>query len=272
MVAFDPPSHLTIRSSSPSRMEVTATRARSPYYVLTGQAFDDRWTATMDGRSLGKPIVVDGYSVGWRIDDLQPHRFVFSFGPQRWVTLAQILSAAALVLILLVFVRPRRGARVDGPTVNLIDRTRDSKRGPIPDRTALERPDPPRKATLVLVAGGALWFVGGWAGLAAGGFAGGVLLLTRRLVMRSGRELPGRAPALAVPAVLLALIPLILFFNGLPPAMQLTPALVRSNMLASYLAEAALVLTVAALFVDVRRHAGSESEPDGGIGPRLRHR
>ncbi len=258
--AFRPPSRLTVTSSSPTRIEVRATRASSPYYVVAGQAFDDRWTATMDGRPLGKPIVVDGYSVGWRIDDQQAHRFVISFAPQRWVTFAQILSAAGLLLVLLLLVWPRRRGQVHGLEPDLSYRRDVQEDGSIGRLAARPPANRPRRALITLLAGSMLWFVGGWAGVAAGALSGVVLLGTRWPATRFRQGPSGRDAALAVPAALLATVPLILLFNGLPPASQLTPAFVSRNVLASHLAEVALVLAVAAVFVDARRHAASQPE------------
>jgi hypothetical protein len=115
---------------------------------------------------------------------------------------------------------------------------------------------PVRRILFSLLAGLVLWFVGGLAGLAAGALAIVVLAASRRLASVSG-TLRGREFALALPAVLVAGIPLIVLFTGLPPSSQITPAFVRSNIFASYLAGFALVLAVAAVFADVQRSPAS---------------
>jgi arabinofuranan 3-O-arabinosyltransferase len=246
---------------------VTATGAGSPYYVVTGQAFDRRWTAMMDGRPLGEPILVDGYSVGWRIDDLRPHRFVISFGPQRWVALAQMVSAAALLLVVGVLLWARRRTRIDTSARDLADW--DPVRGREPFALTAEMPvaGPVRRILLSLLAGLMLLFVGGLAGLAAGALATAVLMASHRLASISG-TLRGRDFALAVPAVLVACIPFIVLFTGLPSSSRITPAFVRSNMLASYLAGFALVLAVAAVFAEALRSPSSPVDlppPPGGF-------
>jgi arabinofuranan 3-O-arabinosyltransferase len=73
----------------------------------------------MDGRRLGPPLLLDGYSVGWRITDQRPHRFEVTFGPQRAATLAQVVTAAGLVLVALLLFgtrlpRPLRTWRAGG--------------------------------------------------------------------------------------------------------------------------------------------------------------
>jgi hypothetical protein len=67
-----------------------------------------------------------------------------------------------------------------------------------------------------------------------------------------------------VPAAIVAVIPLIVLFNGLPPAWELTPTFVRTNMLASYLAFAALVLVAAAMCLESRCHARPRSGGEEG--------
>ena len=52
-----------------------ADAASEPYFLVVGQNHHPLWRATMDGRDLGPPEVVDGYALGWRVDDLGPHAF-----------------------------------------------------------------------------------------------------------------------------------------------------------------------------------------------------
>ena len=95
---------VTVVDSSPTRMSLTA----SAYYLVPGVAYDPRWSATMDGKPLGPPVVVDGYSVGWRITDRGPHSFQVGFDPQGSLTLSLALSAAGVALALILLVRGRR--------------------------------------------------------------------------------------------------------------------------------------------------------------------
>jgi arabinofuranan 3-O-arabinosyltransferase len=97
-----PPADLRVTGSSRSGMTIRTGPAGGPYYLVVGQGYDRRWRATMDGRRLGPPLLLDGYSVGWRITDQRPHRFEVTFGPQRAATVAQVVSAAGLVLVALL--------------------------------------------------------------------------------------------------------------------------------------------------------------------------
>jgi arabinofuranan 3-O-arabinosyltransferase len=80
-------------------MTIHTGLAGGPYYLVVGQGYDRRWRATMDGRPLGPPLLLDGYSVGWRIADRRPHRFDVAFGPQRTAGWSFAAAAAGLVLV-----------------------------------------------------------------------------------------------------------------------------------------------------------------------------
>jgi arabinofuranan 3-O-arabinosyltransferase len=97
-----PPVDLRVTGSSRSGMTVRTGPATGPWYLVAGQGYDRRWRATMDGRPLGPPLLLDGYSVGWRITDQRPHRFEVAFGPQQAATWSLVASGAGLVLVALL--------------------------------------------------------------------------------------------------------------------------------------------------------------------------
>lgn len=97
--ASAPTSQVDARAGGGARIRTGASRA--PYAVVLGQGYDSRWTATMDGKDIGPPVQVDGYSVGWIIDDAStPHEIEISFGPQRDATIALLVSTTVLVAAL----------------------------------------------------------------------------------------------------------------------------------------------------------------------------
>jgi arabinofuranan 3-O-arabinosyltransferase len=102
-----PPVDLRVTGSSRSGMTVRTGAAGGPWYLVAGQGYDRRWRATMDGRPLGPPLLLDGYSVGWRITDQRPHRFEVGFGPQRAATWSLVASGAGLVLVALLLAGAR---------------------------------------------------------------------------------------------------------------------------------------------------------------------
>jgi arabinofuranan 3-O-arabinosyltransferase len=108
------PAEVAVTDRSPAGRTIRAGAASGPWYLVAGQGYDRRWRATMDGRRLGPPLLLDGYSVGWRITDPRPHRFEVAFAPQRTARWSFVVSAAALVLVVVLLagwrpVRRRRG-------------------------------------------------------------------------------------------------------------------------------------------------------------------
>jgi arabinofuranan 3-O-arabinosyltransferase len=101
------------------RLRATVTGATGPYYLVTGQAYDARWRASLDGRDLGPPIVVDGYATGWRIDAPGTHTMTIRYGPQRVTDLALVASALAVLGCVAVLVlaawRPGAAGETGGP-------------------------------------------------------------------------------------------------------------------------------------------------------------
>lgn len=90
--------------------------------VLTlPQSFNRGWTATLAGKQL-EPIVIDGWKQAWMVPAGSSGPVLLHFEPQRvfkvsivgGLVLAGVIVAAALVLLVLARVRPRRRA-VDGP-------------------------------------------------------------------------------------------------------------------------------------------------------------
>jgi arabinofuranan 3-O-arabinosyltransferase len=108
------PTTVAVTDRSGAGMTIRTGAAADPYYLVTGQGYDRRWRATMDGRDLGPPLLLDGYSVGWRITDPRPHRFEVAFGPQRAARWALLASAAGLVLVAVLLTGWRPGRRWTG--------------------------------------------------------------------------------------------------------------------------------------------------------------
>lgn len=92
------------RSATELVLEVPASEA-GDRYLRIGEGFDERWQLELDGRDAGPPIVVDGYSTGWRIDG-EAHSAVVRFGPQRAVEGTFVASAVALVAVTAIALLP----------------------------------------------------------------------------------------------------------------------------------------------------------------------
>jgi arabinofuranan 3-O-arabinosyltransferase len=94
------------------RATVAANFGDKPYVLVLGQGFDSRWRATVDGKSLGKPFLVDGYAMGWKIDDPRSHVVDLEFGPQIGTNVGAAISGVGLLVVSALAVLPRRAPRV----------------------------------------------------------------------------------------------------------------------------------------------------------------
>ena len=124
--------HLRLRSAAPSpppqagggRVLRTGHMGRSdwtgvevdlegPSWLVLGQGYNKGWRAECDGRSLGKPEVVDGFANGWRAP-AGCRRVAFSFAPQRAANLSYAISLLAVVVLAAYVALGRRRRLVAG--------------------------------------------------------------------------------------------------------------------------------------------------------------
>ncbi len=85
-----------IVETSATRRVVRLGSGCRPCYVSSGQGYDARWQATIAGREAGRPLVVDGYAAGWRVDAEPGTEVVMEYGLRTTALLAWLASAAAL--------------------------------------------------------------------------------------------------------------------------------------------------------------------------------
>lgn len=158
-----------------------------PSWLVLGESFDRGWRAYCDGRSLGAPVVLDGFANGWRAP-ASCHSVHFAFAPQRVVLIGYLLSAlACLALLAILLLRRPAGAAAGTP--------RDL------DLAAAVQGMAPRRAVAIgLVAAGALGFV---FAARAGVVIGPVVALIL------WRGFPARLPAIVAGAVLAVVLPLL---------------------------------------------------------------
>jgi arabinofuranan 3-O-arabinosyltransferase len=86
------------------RIQVSA-----PSWLVLGESYNRGWRAECNGRSLGKPSVIDGFANGWRVSP-GCTRVSLSFAPQKAVWWGYAIGALAclVLLVLMVVRRPRR--------------------------------------------------------------------------------------------------------------------------------------------------------------------
>ena len=95
---------------------------RGPSRLVLGESYSRGWEARCDGRSLGRPAVVDGFANGWRVGP-GCRRVSFRFAPQDAVDAGYwIGGAVCLVLVAIVLLRrPRRRPGAEPPPELPID-------------------------------------------------------------------------------------------------------------------------------------------------------
>jgi hypothetical protein len=91
-------------------LKVSGATPAKAFWLVLGQSFNEGWTATLNGRTLPAPQLVDGFANGWLV---VPSDGTFDvkleFVPQQRVDLSLWISGvAALGCLLLVLRRPKR--------------------------------------------------------------------------------------------------------------------------------------------------------------------
>ncbi len=122
----DGPTPPEVTTTRPGRLSYDAkvADADQPYWLVLGQSLSDGWTATVDGRDLGAPTLINGYANGWRIDPAEvgaDATIELRWTPQRTVWIAILASLLGALLCVGLVIRPVRflarrpvGAAADG--------------------------------------------------------------------------------------------------------------------------------------------------------------
>jgi arabinofuranan 3-O-arabinosyltransferase len=231
------PPDSTVRQDRGPGLTVNVADAQSPYHLVIGQAYDPRWHAVMDGRDLGPPITVDGYSTGWLIDTPGSHTITVRFAPQRIGDAAAVISVAGLFACLALLV----------------------VRAPVPAPAGQHRPGWGAEVAAEARRRGPRWRLGtaavGWAAVVAAGWLfGGPLLgavAAGIAVLHLLRPPPGWVLAAAVAA--LAAVPVAWLAFRPPLGANLTAHIVQDNPWPHRLAAAGLLLLVVGVVRAERR-------------------
>ena len=238
-VAQTPAPELTDVTLGATRYGATTGVGAGPFAVVLAEGRSPGWTATLDGRPLPAPVVVDGFSMGWVVQDsTHPHRLEIVYGPRAGSLVALGVSMMTLLAALATVVlgRPdRAGSR---------RRSRVGARAAVPSEAARDRrgrlsapwlrTDPRiRPALVLLLLGGA---AGGWGGLALGA----MVLVALVLGVRA-------RPLVLSAAVLVAVVPFFWLAGNAGRLGQVSPDLVSAALVPHYLVLTALLALVAAM-------------------------
>jgi arabinofuranan 3-O-arabinosyltransferase len=92
---------------SDTHLRVRLDGSAAPFYLVAGMGYDDRWRAVRNGLDLGPPLLLDGYSIGWRINDVESSVVDITYTPQRVLHLSILFSTVVVVLCLMLAWRPK---------------------------------------------------------------------------------------------------------------------------------------------------------------------
>ncbi|KAF0832650.1 arabinofuranan 3-O-arabinosyltransferase [Ornithinibacter aureus] len=231
-VAGSPGPSLTVDRRSASSYRIDAPPAQAPYLLVVGQNVHPGWRATMDGEPMGAPLVVDGYAVGWWVDDLDGHVFEVEYAPQGVSDVALATSGAAVLLASALIVLPRR---VTGPVAPLEPSVPTTHRA---ERHARRRVPPWARWLMVVLGCGV---VAGLPGLVIGATVGVWHLVAD----------PSPRTLLRLSGVAMGLAPVAWVVGNLSRWGEIGPQLVLGNPAPSHLVAAALILLVVGSWRDV---------------------
>jgi hypothetical protein len=98
--------------------KVTGAQPGKPMWLVLGQSYNEGWTASTGGHSLGAPRLVDAYANGWMVNPTSSDFTVtMRWKPQREVDVALVLTVIAVMISLAVLlgslVANRRSRRYD---------------------------------------------------------------------------------------------------------------------------------------------------------------
>jgi hypothetical protein len=110
-----PPSLSVQRSLSGYRVDVDG--ATNPFYLVLGENVSRGWRASIGAESLGAPMVVDGYSAGWYVEQQGTYTITVTYAPQARQNVGFLVSLvalpAAMAVLVVGLVRRRRAAKVE---------------------------------------------------------------------------------------------------------------------------------------------------------------
>ena len=114
----------TVTDSGRLTREVTVDGCADGCWLVLGEGFHEAWSASVDGRDLGPPQLVDGGFNGWRIDPSdEPVAVSIEWTAQTPLTIALLLTVIAILgcVALAVLDRRRQVGRREPPVTLAID-------------------------------------------------------------------------------------------------------------------------------------------------------
>jgi arabinofuranan 3-O-arabinosyltransferase len=101
---------VTVTHQGRSKLSAQISQTGESFWLVLGQSFNEGWAASVNGEDLGTPQLVDGFANGWLVNSSEPGELLveFRWAPQRSVNFGLGVSAAAVLLCLVLAWRGRR--------------------------------------------------------------------------------------------------------------------------------------------------------------------
>ena len=108
--ASDLPDISTV-SESRTKMKISVSSADGPFWLILGQSFSNGWTLKSSNNAIDSaPVLINGFANGWLINPAEESSMSFelSWGPQRVVWIALIISLVSALSLSIIAFRSQR--------------------------------------------------------------------------------------------------------------------------------------------------------------------
>lgn len=82
---------------SATDLSIDVPASEEPFMLVVAESHDARWTAEAAGESLGRPVVTDGFALGWWVEPGPARTIHVRYGPQRLYAVSLALSLLGAV-------------------------------------------------------------------------------------------------------------------------------------------------------------------------------
>ena len=111
------PPAVKLTGNGETTMHATVHAAHGPFWLVLGESFNNGWHASVNGRDLGAPQLLDAMSNGWRVDPGRQTTLsvTLTWTPQNRVWIALAISGLTMLMCTVLALRPRRRVPATSP-------------------------------------------------------------------------------------------------------------------------------------------------------------
>lgn len=100
---------ISFQKINPTKYVTAIKGANQPFILSFSEAFDARWQASVNGKSLKNHFIINGYANGWLIEKTGDYQVVIEYRPQKIFFLGCSLSGLTFLSSLVYLMRKRHG-------------------------------------------------------------------------------------------------------------------------------------------------------------------